>query len=86
MKFNLYSFLGMIQTAYKISLKPALAKYSASLRVETVIGPSWLSSAILAISMLFGADDRTLEDREVAEELEKILSDIGKKIPLEIRD
>jgi len=40
----------------------------------------------LSISMLFGADDRTLEDREVAEELEKILSDIGKKIPLEIRD
>jgi len=40
MKFNLFSFLGMIQTAYKISLKPALAKYSASLRVETVIGPS----------------------------------------------
>ena len=36
--------------------------------------------------MLFGADDRTLEDKEVAEELEKILSDIGKKIPLEIRD
>ena len=40
----------------------------------------------LSISMLFGADDRTLEDKEVAEELEKILSDISKKIPLEIRD
>jgi len=35
-------------TAYKISLKPALAKYSASLRVDTVIGPVSFPRAILA--------------------------------------
>jgi phenylalanyl-tRNA synthetase beta chain len=40
----------------------------------------------LSISVLFGADDRTLEDQEVSEELDKILLNIQKEIPLEIRE
>tara|TARA_Y100001978_G_C23487869_1_gene334837 strand:+ start:341 stop:511 length:171 start_codon:yes stop_codon:yes gene_type:complete len=37
-----------------MSLKPELAKYSASSRVETVIGPMSFPRAILATSILFG--------------------------------
>ncbi len=40
----------------------------------------------LSISVLFGADDRTLEDKEVSEELDKILLDVQKEIPLEVRE
>src|SRR5210317_145265 len=54
MKCNVSSFFGIIQTAYKISLKPASAKYSASLIVDTVIGPVSFPRAILATSILLG--------------------------------
>ena len=40
----------------------------------------------LSISVLFGADDRTLEDKEVSEELDKILLNDQKEIPLEVRE
>jgi len=40
----------------------------------------------LSISVLFGADDRTLEDKEVSEELDKILLNVQKEIPLEVRE
>lgn len=40
----------------------------------------------LSISLLFGANDRTLEDTEVSEELDKILSDVKKEINIQIRE
>ena len=40
----------------------------------------------LSISLLFGSNDRTLEDKEVTEELEKILLNVDKEIHIEVRE
>jgi len=67
-------------------------QFNSSIVKETFIFDVFENSKIglgkksLSISLLFGANDRTLEDSEVTEELDKILSNVQKKIPLEIRE
>ncbi|NSW88432.1 phenylalanine--tRNA ligase subunit beta [bacterium] len=50
---------------------------------DSKLGPNKKS---LSISILFGANNRTLEDVEVTDELENILSGVKKEINIEIRE
>tara|TARA_B110000438_G_C15813528_1_gene650838 strand:+ start:370 stop:2796 length:2427 start_codon:yes stop_codon:yes gene_type:complete len=50
---------------------------------DSKIGPDKKS---LSISLLFGANDRTLEDKEVSDEMNEILLKVQKEIPMEIRE
>jgi phenylalanyl-tRNA synthetase beta chain len=50
---------------------------------DSKIGPDKKS---LSISLLFGANDRTLEDKEVSDEMNEILLKVQKEISMEIRE